>query len=195
MIPKPTHFIRDTVKHKIVFCKINFKIPPPPKYSRKFWHFDRAKENSIKAAVLRYPWELSLGKHNPNPQVDILNDTILNIMSNFVPNEVKTINPREPEWMNSNIKKLSRKRNKVFKKYKRNGYKSEDKEIVDRLRNECQQAIVNAKENYLKNLGLKLADPSNGQKSYWKFLNNFLNKCKILKIPPILVDDKYITDC
>ena len=21
-----------TVKHKIVFCKINFKIPPPPKY-------------------------------------------------------------------------------------------------------------------------------------------------------------------
>ena len=137
----------------------------------------------------------SFGNHNPNRQVDILNETTLNIMSNFVPNEVKTVNPREPEWMNSNIKKLSRKRNKVFKKYKRNGYKSEDKEIVDRLRNECQQAIVNAKENYLKNLGLKLADPSNGQKSYWKILNKFLNKCKIPKIPPILVDDKYITNC
>ena len=142
MISEPTHIMRDTtnptcidlivtdqpnlvldsgvrdsldvtVKHKIVFCKINFKIPPPPKYSRKFWHFNRAREQSIKAAVSRYPWEISLGKLNPNRQVDILNETILNIMSNFVPNEVKTISPREPEWMNSNIKKLSRKKQSI----------------------------------------------------------------------------------
>ena len=156
----------DTVKHKIVFCKINFKIPSPPKYSRKFWHFDRARENSIKAAVIKYPWEISLGNRNPNRQVDILNETIMNIMSNFVPNEVRTVNPREPEWMNNNIKKLLRKKSKVFKKYKKNGYKNDDKAIVDRLRNECQEAIVNAKESHLKNLGSKLADPTTGQKFY-----------------------------
>ena len=67
--------------------------------------------------------------------------------------------------------------------------------MVDRLRNECQEAIVNAKENYFKNLGSKLADPTTGQKSYWKILNKFLNKCKIPKIPPLLVNDKYITNC
>ena len=86
-------------------------------------------------------------------------------MPNFVPNEVKIVNPREPEWMNTNIKKLSRKKNKVFKKYKNNGYKNEDKDILDRLRNECQEAIVNAKEKYLITLGMKLADPTTGQKS------------------------------
>ena len=84
-----------TVKHKIIFCKINFKIPPPPKYLRKIWHFNRAREQSIKTAVSIYPWELWLGNLNPNRQVDILNET------NFVPNEVKTGNPREPEWMNT----------------------------------------------------------------------------------------------
>ena len=147
---------------------------------RKFWHFDRARENSIRAAVIQYPWEISLGNRNPNRQVDILNETILNIMSNFVPNEVRTVNPREPEWMNTNIKKLLRKKSKVFKKYKNNGYKNGDKAIVDRLRNECQEAIVNAKESHLKNLGSKLADPTTGQKSYWKILNKFLNKCKIV---------------
>ena len=145
LITEPTHFMRDTtnptcidlittdqpnlvlesgvrdsldstVKHKIVFCKINFKIPSPPKYSMKFWYFDRARENTIKAAVLRYPWEISLGKLDPNRQVDILNETILNIMSNFVPNEVRTVNPREPEWMNTKIKKLLRNKSKVYKK-------------------------------------------------------------------------------
>ena len=83
-------------------------------------------------------------------------------MSNFVPNEVKTVNPREPEWMNPYIKRLSRKRNNVFKRFKTNGYRSEDKVIVDRLRKEYQEAIVNAKENYFKNLGSKLADPKTG---------------------------------
>ena len=171
IISEPTHFMRETckptcidlvvtdqpnlvldsgvrdsldkaVKHKIIFCKINFKIPPPPKYLRKIWHFNRARELSIQQAVSMYPWEENLGSHNPNRQVDILNKTILNIMSNFVPNEVKTVCPREPEWMNRYIKTLSRKRNKVFKRYKINGYKIEDKIVVDRLRTEYQEAVV-----------------------------------------------------
>ena len=57
-----------TVKHKIIFCKINFKIPPPPKYSKKFWHFDRARENSILGALTSYPWEMNLRRHSLNRQ-------------------------------------------------------------------------------------------------------------------------------
>ena len=83
---------------------------------RKFWHFDRAREQSINTAVSIYPWELRLGNLNPNRQVDILNETILNIMSNFVPNEVKTVNPREPEWMNTNIKTLFRRNIKTWER-------------------------------------------------------------------------------
>ena len=93
------------------------------------------------------------------------------------------------------LKNCHAKNTKYLKNTKKHGYKTEDKEILDRLRNECQEAIVNAKESYLKNLGSKLADPTTGQKSYWKILNKFLNKCKIPKIPPLLVDDKYITNC
>ena len=77
IISEPTHFMRDdckpscidliitdqpnlvldsgvrgsldpAVKHQIVFCKINFKLPPPPKYERKMWHFNRANCDMIK---------------------------------------------------------------------------------------------------------------------------------------------------
>ena len=99
-----------TVKHKIIFTKINFKIPPPPNFTRKIWHFNRAREASIKKAIRDFPWVANLSNFNPNRQVSILNQTILNIMSNFVPNEVKTFRPREPEWMNNNIKNLLRKK-------------------------------------------------------------------------------------
>ena len=66
---------------------------------------------------------------------------------------------------------------------------------MDRLRNECHEVIKNAKEEYLRDLGAKLANPTTGQKSYWKILNKFLNKCKIPRIPPLFVQDKFITNC
>ena len=188
-------FIDPTVKHQITFCKVDFKIPPLPKFTRQIWHFDRAQTELLQRAISEFPWEARLRQNqDPNIQVNLLNQCILNIMSNYVPNEVKKVCPREPEWLTWNVKTLLRKQNRIYRKYKNNGYKNEDKIILDRLRNECFLAITNAKEKYLRNLGEKLADPTTGQKTYWKILNKFLNKCKIPRIPPLLVDDKFIID-
>ena len=129
IITEPTHFFRDdckpsciglivtdqpnlvlnsgvrpsldpTVKHQITFCKINFKIPPLPKYVRKIWHFNRANVDLITRAISEFQWEANLSRYrNPSDQVDLLNKSIPNIMSNFVPNKVKTVCPRDPEWL------------------------------------------------------------------------------------------------
>ena len=72
---------------------------------------------------------------------------------------------------------------------------NEDKFIVDRLKKECSMAIKDAKEKYFTDLGAKLDDASTGQKVYWKILNKFLNKYIISRIPPLSVQDKFITNC
>ena len=64
---------------------------------------------------------------------------------------------------------------------------------LDLFRKECAETIEKSKQNYLLNLGSKLADNCTGQKSYWKIVNNLLNKCKIPRIPPLLVTEKFIT--
>ena len=132
---------------------------------------------------------------NPNQQVRFLNEFILRVMSNFVPNESKTFCARDPQWMNRNIKRMLRKQNKLHVKFKKNGYKIEDKIILDKFRTECSEAIKNTKEKHLKNEGAKLADPKTGQKTYWKILNSFLNKCKIPRIPPLFFDGNFVTNC
>ena len=66
---------------------------------------------------------------------------------------------------------------------------------MDRLRNESSEAIKNAKEDYMRSLGDKLADAATGQKTYWKILNKLLNKCKVPRIPPLFVQGKFITNC
>ena len=98
------------------------------KYVIKIWHFNRANSDLITKAVSEFPWMTHLHRfQNPNQQVKFLTDFIINIMSNFVPNEVKKICPRDPEWLNNNVINLLRKQNKLYKKFRRNGYKNEDK--------------------------------------------------------------------
>ena len=93
------------VKHQMTFCKLNFKIPPPPKYDRKVWHLKKAQAVLIKRAMNIFPWEEHLKKITyPSDQVELLTRTILNIMSNVVPNEIKKFRPSEPAWFNNDIR-------------------------------------------------------------------------------------------
>ena len=85
---------------------------------------------------------------------------------------------------------LNRK-NRLFKNYKRHGYKPEDKVRLANFRKECQEAVEVAKFNYLTNMRDKLNNPNTSRKSYWKVINKVMNKCKAPKIPPNL----FILNC
>ena len=41
---------------------------------------------------------------NVDRQVEIFNEIILNIMRNFIPNKVRTVDDRELKWMNGDSK-------------------------------------------------------------------------------------------
>ena len=186
-----------TCKHQITYSKINFKIPPAPPYVRKIWHFNRANSALISKAVAQFPWQQRLEQISEDPtlQVELLNETVLNIMSNFVPNSLSKIKPSEPEWLNRKIKAMLKKQNRLYKKYKRNGFNEDDKLALEVYRSECAKYIETSKQNHLHDLGNKLANKCTGQKTYWKIVNNFLNKSKIPRIPPLLVDNKFVINC
>ena len=63
-------------------------------------------------AISEFPWQQRLNLIiDPSLQVNLLTETILNIMSNFVPNKTIRIKPTEPEWLNRDIKKMLKKKN------------------------------------------------------------------------------------
>ena len=103
---------------------------------------------------------------DPNWQVKTFTDIFLNILINFIPNETKRFVPRDPPWITKPLKTLLNKKNRLFKNYKKHGYKVEDKVKLDMLRTECQQAVEYAKIFYITNLGNGVNDPNTSQKSY-----------------------------
>ena len=52
-------------------------------------------------------------------------DIILNIMANFVPHETKTIIPCDSPWITRQLKTMLNRKNRLYKNYKRHGYKED----------------------------------------------------------------------
>ena len=52
-----------------------------------------------------------------NDQVSVFNSTILNNVTNFIPNETITCNDRDPPWTNSFTKNLIRAKDNFNKKF------------------------------------------------------------------------------
>ena len=71
---------------------------------------------------------------------------------------------------------MQNKEKRLFKHYKRHGYKLDDKNRVDNFRKECEMTINKSKEDNLKKLLDKLINPTSSQKSYWKMINMVMNK-------------------
>ena len=66
--------------------------------------------------------------------------------------------------------------------------------FLETIANELNELISSTKALYYDNLAKKLNNPLLQTKTYWSILKTFYNDKKIPLIPPLLVDDKFVTD-
>lgn len=83
----------------------------PPPYKRKVWHYDMENIDYIIKSVEQFEWkrELETLADSPDRQVQYLADVLTNTFTNFIPNDDKVVNPREPAWITENITHYYRK--------------------------------------------------------------------------------------
>ena len=103
--------------HQITFCKLNLKIFYPPPYKRLVWNYKKANIDCIERAIRAVHWEHLFLNKSVHEQVMILNDTLLNIFSNFVPNKLITIDDKDPPWMTEEIKVKIQWKNKIYQEF------------------------------------------------------------------------------
>ena len=222
LVNKPTHFINDfkscidlvitdqpnlinecsilpslhsTCHHCINHIVLNVNNTPPPPYKRKIWHYERAQSSSIKKSVKQFDWESELRafERDPNLQVKLFTDVLTNIFSNFIPNDERVIKPREPAWVTRNLTHAYRKYKKAFKTFLKNGCPDNGSDRIDDLKAEYTKLVNDAKERYLVGQGAKLSQACDIQQ-IWAIIKNFLNKSKTTIIPPILLNNAFVSD-
>ena len=186
--------LSNTCHHQIIYAKISFKIYYPPSYKREVWHYNDAQINSIQDSISNFDWKKAFENLSVNEQVELFTTTLFNIFRNFIPHENLKCNPKDPPWINKNIKKALRRKNRLYRKFMSGGQKIEDEIELSEATNAVSELISTAKESYFVKMGYKLNDPQTSPKTYWAILKRFLNKVKIPEIPPLLVDNVFVTD-
>ena len=124
----------------------------------------------------------------------MFNKTIKNIMANYIPHETIICDDRDPPWINTDIKQLILNKNHTYKSYIRSDKSLQFFNQFQFLQTRLSSLIEESKNQYYTRLSQKLLDPKTSQKSYWSILKTFLNNKKIPCIPPLLHQDKFVTD-
>ena len=64
-----------------------------------------------------FNWEKLFQNKNIHDQLKSFNETIVNIVSNYISNKFIICNEKDPPWLNYHIKRLINLKNEIFKKY------------------------------------------------------------------------------
>ena len=79
-------------------AKFNLKIFYPPPYERVVWNYQDANNDLIQRSISQFNWKRAFSNKGVNKQISISNETILNIMTNFITHENKIFNDRVSSW-------------------------------------------------------------------------------------------------
>ena len=179
--------------HQVIYIKFDLKIFYPPPYERTVWHYQQAETALIKRSLEYFDAQNAFLNCNTNEQVSVLTKTVLNIMSNFIPNETVLVDDRDPVWITSKLKNMIQEKNLFYKKYLKPN-NQETLSAFSQIQERVRLAIADSKKKHYQKLSNKLSNDKLNGKCYWAILKRFFNGKKIPCIPPLLHEDKFVTN-
>ena len=186
--------LQSNCHHQIVFAKFYLSIFYPLSYERTVWYYERANTELMRRAIDQFDWLRALSNVNVDEKVYFFTKTLLNIIQNFIPHETIICDDRDLPWINEETKKLMIEKNLAFKLYccsNRNMF------VLEKFKAAQYQLHIyleELKEKYYTKLSSGLADPLTSPKTYWSILKTFLNNKKIVSIPRLFHENKFVTD-
>ena len=187
--------LHEQCHHQIFHGKLPFSNITSPPYTRRIWYYDKGDFVAIVKIIDMFNWKEHLDNIPcPNEQVKLFNEVLLNNYSNFIPNKVKLIKPRQAPWITQTVKNFLRKKSNAYKSFVRIGQPDDKLEGMKNMIAEGSRMIEGANRNYFLKAWKTLAGPGTPSKTYWPLINTVLNKAKIPIMPSLLENGLFVTD-
>ena len=158
--------------HYPIYCVLNFNKTKTPIYTRKIFLCNRGNYQAFKEDLQSTDWN-SFKHDNVDTYASNFTDKVLELTNKHVPNKTIKVRQSDPSWLNNNIKRLLRKKKRLYDKYKHTNNINEF-ERYKQVRNKVTREIRKSKSEEVKHLATKLEDISIGQKDWWRTLKQFI---------------------
>ena len=164
--------------HCPIYCVFNLDKTTSPVYKRHIWLYDRGDYQSLSYELSETDWD-SLKNRD---------EQLTKLASKHIPNKTIKVRKTDPVWLNNNIKRLMRKRKRLYDKYRKTNNIATF-EHYKHVRNKVTSEIRKSKKTETDKLAEKLENNNNGPRDWWKTLKNFIKPDHESSIPPLTKDD------
>ena len=179
--------------HQIVFSNFNLRIYYPPPCECLICKYKKANADFIKRPIKDFDRKNKLSVIGVNDQVELFNETIVNIMSNFIPNETMILDDKYPPCLNKNIKSMIDYKNAIYKKLIHHN-DNHLKLLLHYFQVLLNTKIEQGKRKYFENIPHGLSNKNLNLKKYSSLLKIILNGRKMSCIPPVYHNEKFVSD-
>ena len=172
--------------HSATFITLPFQYEPKSPYTRTVWLYNQADFNSLNTTIRNFDWSCLL--HGSVHEASYLfNDIFLEMVKTCILSKKVTVRPDDKPWYNSEIRRTSRKRDRLKSKAIKTG-KISDWNSYKKLRNKVNNQKKQAKEIFFNNLELSITDfHKNDKRKFWQVVRHFVkNNDSSTTIPPLV---------
>jgi len=181
-----------TNDHCTVSAKFNFSIQTNKAYFRDVWLFKQADFDGFRNALSSADFDSVFDNDNVDDVCSAWSEKFLFIAKSHIPNRTVQIRPNDSPWYNSRLRLMKRKMLRMFRKFKLTK-NDQNWERYKNQRNEYQQALDKAEEDYNRSLTDSLKDSKNS-KAWWRTVKHLLGKGSYRSLPPMELNDTYLTN-
>ena len=154
-------------------------------YTRRVWFYKRADFEKLENNIRSFDWEC-LSDGSVNDCCTLFTNKFMEFVNESIPHKDVTIRPNDKPWYDSEIRKKSKKRDRLKSKAVKTALRS-DWTKYKILRNKVNNLKRHAKETFYNNLEFSLiSNFNNNKKDFWKIIKHFTTKKdSVSSIPPL----------
>ncbi|MCG8113323.1 MAG: reverse transcriptase family protein, partial [Candidatus Thiodiazotropha taylori] len=145
--------------------------------------FDRGDYQSFSNDLANTDWD-ALVSNNIDTYAENVTETITSLSDKHIPNKIVTFRKTDPPWLTTDLKKLLRKKKRLYDKYKKSNNPT-DWESYKRYRNHVTTEIRKSKQLQIDKLSERLTCSETRPKDWWKTLKQFIKPNQRNTIPPL----------
>lgn len=179
-------FIPNLIRyHCPIFAIFKFAKPKSATYKRTIWKYEDGDYDKLRTLLSETDWTCLSDDITINDKCDYLTSKIKNAASESIPNKTALIRPSDQTWVNGHIRKLIRKRKRLYRRAKRTNNDTCWANFRAQ-RNKVISEIKKAKTKYNDDLSDKLKNCNTDPKLFWKVSKQLLNLNKSQRSLPDL---------
>ena len=178
--------------HCPIFGILNFSKPKVKTFERQIWLYNQGNYDQMREKASSTDWDSF-----QNADIDVYAENITNrineLSNECIPNKNVKIKPSNLPWLTTTIKRLIRKRKRLFRKAKQTSNPASWQKFR-RLRNKITSMIRLSKQNHINTLADKLKSETLSSRDWWPTLKHFISTSQTSTLPPLQCNDELVTD-